>query len=197
MSGISNEWEWYTINVSSNRNFRINNINLIEKTRRSIFATCRYLDFSKLPLHLANEIFVLLFLLTLTYGTEVWGVYDKDDFSSWEKDIIEKTHVFFCKQFLGVNKRCLNATCRNELGRLPLKGLIEINVIKFWLHLENLPDENIAKQSLQISKELSVKNQFSFTQKIDKLCERYKINISNLNNNSNCSRTYLSSKIKS
>ena len=86
----------------------------MEKTRRSIFATRRYLDFSKLPIHLANKIFDSLFLPILTYGSEVWGGgggggrgeggYDKDDFSSWEKDIIEKTHVFFCKQFLGVNK---------------------------------------------------------------------------------------------
>ena len=35
---------------------------------------------------------------------------------------------------------------------------------------------------------MSVKNLVSFTQKIDKLCERYKINISNPNNNSNCSK---------
>ena len=160
----------------------------MEKTRRSIFATRLYLDFSKLPIHLANKIFDSLFLPILAYGSGVWGAYDKDDFSSWEKDIIEKTQVFFCKQFLGVNKRCPNAACRNELGRLPFKGLIETNVIKFWLHLENLPDDNIAKQSLQISKELSSKNLFSFPQRIGKLCERYKINISNLNDNSNCSK---------
>ena len=186
---IVNNYTYLGINVSSNGSFRINKINLMEKTRRSIFASRRYLDFSKLPIHLANKIFASLFLPILTYGTEVWGAYDKDDFNSWEKDIVEKTHVFFCKQFLGVNKRCPNAACRNELGRLPLKGLMEINVIKFWLHLENLPDDNIAKQSLQIAKELSVKNLFSFQrQKIDKLCKRYKINISNLNDNSNCSK---------
>ena len=68
----------------------------MEKTRRSIFATRRYLDFSKLPIHLANKIFDSLFLPILTYGSEVWGSYDKGDFNSWEKDIIEKTHVFFC-----------------------------------------------------------------------------------------------------
>ena len=186
---IVNNYTYLGINVSSNGNFRIYKTNLMEKTRRSIFATRRsYLEFSKLPIHLANKVFDSLFPPILKYGSEVWGAYDKDDVSSWEKDIIEKTHVFFCKQFLGVNKRCPNAACRNELGRLPLKGLIEINVIKSWLHLENLPDDNIAKQSLQISKELSVKNLFSFTQKIDKLYERYKINISNLNDNSNSSK---------
>jgi len=181
---IVNNYTYLGTNISSNGNFSINKINLMEKTRRSIFATRRYLDLSKLPIHLANKIFDSLFLPILTYGSEVWGAYDKDDSSSWEKDVIERTHIYFCKQFLGVNKRCPNVACRNELGRLPLKGLIEVNIIKFWLHLENLPDNNLAKQSLQISKEMSINNQPSFTLKINKLCERYKINTSHLNENS-------------
>lgn len=55
------------------------------------------------------------------YGTR----YDKDDFNNWEKDDIEKTHIYFCKQFLGVNKQCPNAATRNKLGRLPLNLAIE------------------------------------------------------------------------
>ena len=43
---IVNNYTYLGINVSSNGNFRINKINLMEKTRRSIFATRRYLDFS-------------------------------------------------------------------------------------------------------------------------------------------------------
>ena len=59
--------------------------------------------------------------------------------NSWEKDIIEKNHIYFCKQVLGVNKQCPNAAFRNELGRLPLKELIitDLNVFKFWIHSEN------------------------------------------------------------
>ena len=51
----------------------------------------------------------------------------------------KKTHVNFCKVFLGVNKRSPNAASRNELGRLPLKLQITQNIIKYWFHLKGLP----------------------------------------------------------
>lgn len=38
------------------------------------------------------------------YGSEVWNIYNKDYYNSWEKDIIETTHLYFCKQDLGVRK---------------------------------------------------------------------------------------------
>ena len=45
----------------------------MEKTRRSIFATRRYLDFSKLPIHLANKIFDSLFLPILRTDLKYGG----------------------------------------------------------------------------------------------------------------------------
>lgn len=48
------------------------------------------------------------------------GESDKDDLNTWEKGIIEKTHIFLCKQSLGVNEQCRNVAARNELGRLSL-----------------------------------------------------------------------------
>ena len=90
-------------------------VNLKDKVRRSFFATCRYLDFSKVPIDITNKLFNSLFLPTLLYGSEIWGVYDKDDFNSWEKDVTERTHIFLCKQSLGVNKQCPNVAARNEL----------------------------------------------------------------------------------
>ena len=57
---------------------------------------------------------------------EIKVIYDKENYNSWIKDIIETTHIFFCKQYLGVNKRSPNAASKNELGRLPLKLLIVI-----------------------------------------------------------------------
>ena len=88
----------------------------------------------------------------------MWGIYDKDDLNFWEKDEIEKkTNIFFCKNTFGVNKQCPNVAARNKLGRLPLKLAIETAIIKFWIHLQNLPDKNIAKQCLQLSKEMAEK----------------------------------------
>ena len=79
---------------------------------------------------LRDELKILLSM----YGSEVWGIYDKDDFNNWEKDDIEKTHTYFCKQSLGVNKQCPDVATRNELGRLPLKLAIETSVLRAHVH---------------------------------------------------------------
>lgn len=65
------------------------------------------------------------------YGSEDWNIYNKDDYNSWKKDLIEKTHLSFCKQVIGVNIQCSNVACKNELGRLPLKEITDINVLNF------------------------------------------------------------------
>jgi len=68
---------------------------LNEKTKRLIFATRRYLDFLNLPVDVVNKIFNSLYLPIFMYGSEVWSIYDKDDYNSWEKDIIEKNTAIF------------------------------------------------------------------------------------------------------
>ena len=125
--------------------------NLTEKTKRSSFAARRYLDFLKLPIHIINKLFNTLFFPILTYCSEVWGIYDKSDYSRWDKDSIEKTHIHFCKMCLGLNKRSPNVASRNELGRLSLNLQITMNIFKFWIHLENQPPDSIAKLCLNIS----------------------------------------------
>ena len=95
-------------------------LNLKDKVRRCFLSTHRFLDFTKIPLAVTNKIFYSLFIPIRPCGSEVWGIYKKDDFNTWEKDIIEKTY-FPCKQSLGVNKLCPNITASNELGRLSLK----------------------------------------------------------------------------
>ena len=74
--------------------FEVCKSNLKDKVRRSFFAACRYQDFSKIPPGITNKLFNSLFLPILLYGSEVWGIYDKDDFTLWEKGIIEKKRIF-------------------------------------------------------------------------------------------------------
>ena len=44
----------------------------------------------------------LMVNLWRAHAREVWGIYDKTDYSCWEKDSIEKTHIHFCVMSLGV-----------------------------------------------------------------------------------------------
>ena len=63
-------------------NFKVCKSNLKDKVRRSFFATRRYLDCPKIPLDITNKLFNTLFLPILLYGSEVWGIYDKNDFTN-------------------------------------------------------------------------------------------------------------------
>ena len=87
-----------------------------------------------------------LFPLILLYSSEVWGAYDRTDAKKQQKDPIEKIHTHFYKHSIGLNRRATNIISRNEAGRLSLKSKININVIKFWLHLTST-----AKQCLLLS----------------------------------------------
>ena len=101
-------------------------------------------------------------MMTLTYGSEVWSIYDKHDYYSWENDMMEtQTQIRFCKQILGMNKQFPNVVCRNELGRQLQKEITDVNnIIKFWIHLQNKQVDHYAKQCLQISKDMAEKNLF-------------------------------------
>jgi hypothetical protein len=56
---------------------------------------------------------------------------------------------------------------RNEgMGRLSLRSNIYMGILNFWIHLENLPESSIAKQCLQISKQLAENKKQSFVSTI-------------------------------
>ena len=114
---IVNNYTHLGINFSSNGNFKVCKSNLKDKVRRSFMVTRRYLDFSKY--HPIPQITFLIpfFQPILPYGSEVWGIYDKDYFTNWAKDI-DKTHIFLCKRSLGVNKQCPNVAARNVRKRV-------------------------------------------------------------------------------
>ena len=136
---------YLSVNFSANGSFTNHKEKLIEKTRRSVFATRLYRDFLRLPINI-NKKFLMLYFSPYERIVRKCGVFMINVITTaGVKDMIEKTHIFFCKMCLGVNKRSPNAASRNELGRLPLKLQISLNILKFWIQLENQPTDRIAK----------------------------------------------------
>jgi len=76
---------------------------------------------------------------TILYTSEIWGLRNTDG--------IEKTHVFACKRFLGLDIRTPNHLVHGELGRYPLSINSSIRVIKYWLKLSKMPCTRIPKQA--------------------------------------------------
>ena len=122
---------------------------------------------------MCNKLFDTLFLPILLYGSETWGAYDNMNIKKWEKDPVERLHTQFYKLFLGLNKRAPNVVARNETGRLSLKWNILIRIIKFWIHLESLPENSIAKQCLLISSQLANETKTSFMLTVNEIIHNY------------------------
>ena len=68
----------------------------------------------------ASQIFDTMIFSILSYNSEVWGMYTKQDFKTWDNSPVEKVHLKFCKRYLEVNNKAFNLACRAELGQYPL-----------------------------------------------------------------------------
>ena len=74
---------------------------------------------------------------------------------------------------MGLNRRAPNVVSRNEVGRLPLKLHVYMRMLKIWTHLENLPDNSIAKQCLQLSAQLAAHKKPSFIFSLGEILQQY------------------------
>ena len=75
------------------------------------------------------------------YGSEILGFCRRDD--------IEKVHLRFLKQILGVRKQTKNIAVYGELGRFPIFVLRKIRILKYWFKILNAPDSLLYKVCLQ------------------------------------------------
>lgn len=95
----------------------------------------------------------------VTTSGRVEKCYSTQEISTPGKKTSLKKHIFLWKESLGVNKLCLNVAARNEVGRLSLKLAKDTNILKFYIHLQALPDNDIARQCLQLSMDMPEKTQ--------------------------------------
>jgi hypothetical protein len=78
----------------------------------------------------------------LLYGCEVWGMMQLDD-----KSPLEKVHIHFCKEILGIGKKSSNYGSRAELGRSPIFLKAKCLLFKYWLRLLSLPNDSLLKMA--------------------------------------------------
>ena len=64
----------------------------------------------------------------LLYGSKVWGVYDFKN--------VDKLHIRFCENILGVRQQTPNMAVYGELGIFPLSVIAKLRSIKFWLKIK-------------------------------------------------------------
>ena len=109
----------------------------------------------------------------LTYNSEVWGVYTKPDFKTWESTQIEKTHLKFCKRYLKVSNKACNVACRADLGRFPLRIAINRKILNYILYLLSKDDDSVVKQFFLMSLDLYSSGKSSFYSNLVRISEFY------------------------
>jgi hypothetical protein len=117
---ITNEYTYLDLKLTPNTKFSVATQQLSEKAMLALFKIRKNLDFQKLTPKLAIKIFDGIVSPILLYNIEVWGAYGNNDFTKWDKTSTEKTHLKFCKLYLGVNRKASNIASRDELGKFPL-----------------------------------------------------------------------------
>ena len=105
--------------MSSSGNFSVSREHHQEKALHALFSLRRHTNLSKLKAALTCKIFDTMISPSLTYNSEIWGVYAKPDFKTWDGSQIKKALLQFCKRYLEVNNKASNIACRAELGRFP------------------------------------------------------------------------------
>ena len=73
----------------------------------------------------------------LSYGSEVWGLYRSPQ--------LERVHISFCKELLGVRRQTQNSFIYGELVRPPLYVRHSVNVIRFWLKIVTMQSIRFVK----------------------------------------------------
>ena len=99
----------------------------------------------------------------LLYASELWGLQEHQN--------VEKVHTFACKQLLKVDTKSPNSLIYGETGRFPLRINSTIRAIKYWLKLQNMPNDRLPKQALAMLTNVTVPSELNWLKNIeDCLC---------------------------
>ena len=115
-----NNFIYLGVNVSSNGKFFQAQKHLSEQATKAMFALKNLFDNKLLCIEDKLKLFDSLVQPILMYGSEIWGFHKADD--------VEKVHVRFLKQILGVRLQTSNIAVYGELGRFPLAILRKIRI---------------------------------------------------------------------
>ncbi len=160
---MTNKYTYLGLKVAPNTKFGLATKQLSEKSLHALFKTRKHLDFHKVNPKIAMEIFDGIVSPILLYNSEVWEADVNKGFTKWDNTPTEKTHLKFCKLYLGVNRNASNIASRGELGKFPLLIPIFKRPFTYINHIIKLTDSNIAKQAFSlVSKRFYLNNKESF-----------------------------------
>jgi hypothetical protein len=112
------------VTLNSNGSFYQTQKALARQGMKALFSLNSLFDVVSINISEKIKLFDAMVSLILHYGSEVWGFHTAID--------IEKVHIKFLKQILGVRAQTPNNAVYGETGRFPLYVLRQVRVIKYW-----------------------------------------------------------------
>ena len=97
---------------------------LSDQASKALFALSKIFDSRMLCIEDKIKLFDALVQPILMYGCKIWGFHKAND--------IEKVHLKFLKQILGVRRQTCNIAVYGEVGRVPLYVLRKVRILKYW-----------------------------------------------------------------
>ena len=121
----------------------------------------------KLPINIMFNLFDSFVLSILNYSCEIWGFTRAEN--------IERVHRKFCKWLLNVKMSTNSLSLYGELGRFPLILGRQVRIIRYWLNLHNIKNNNYILKTLNLVMRNEVQsnpnNTTSWTAKVKYLLE--------------------------
>ena len=130
-------FKYLGVNLSSNGCFYQAQKCLSVQASRALYSLNTLFDTLSLNVSEKIKLFDSMIMPILSYGCEVWGFHKSPD--------IEKIHLKFLKQLLGVHGKTPNTAVYGEFGRYPLLIMRHIRIIKYWFRIMKVPDSLMFK----------------------------------------------------
>ena len=121
---VVDKFTYLGVTLSSNGKFHSAQKNLAEQSFKALFSLNKIFDNVSLDIQDKLKLFDTMISPILNYGSETWGFHKAPD--------IERVHLKFLKQCLGVRPQTPSAAVYGELGRIPFSYIRQIRIVKYW-----------------------------------------------------------------
>ena len=118
------------------------------KATRALYAIKSKININYLPIKLALKIFDALVKPILLYASEIWAPFLNHDYDKWDGNDIEKVHLQYLKQLLGVNRSTTNILVRGELNRHSMQREVLKRHIKYVQYVTYKEGNRLVTQAL-------------------------------------------------
>jgi hypothetical protein len=118
------------------------------KATRALYAIKAKVNINRLPIKMALKLFDSLVKPILLYASETWEPFLNNDYDKWDHNEIEKVHLQFLKQIIGVNRSTTNILVRGETNRHSLLQEVLKRHIKYVKYIKDKEGDRLVTQAL-------------------------------------------------